>query len=81
MIFRKLFGQKLKARETLLQNERALSIHEHPFINHHNGKNKGQVLIVSIVGRDEDLSMQQHGKPDLDKMAQQAKFIQVQKFL
>lgn len=43
---------------------------EHFFPNHHNGKGEGQVLMVSVVGRDEGVIMQPKGEPDPDKMAQ-----------
>lgn len=68
--FRKIFYQKLKAEEILLKNEGALNIHERPFPNHYSGKGKGQVLMVS---------MQPECEPDLDKMAQQEKFIKVKR--
>lgn len=69
MIFRKIFDQKLKARDILLyMNE--LSAHARPFPNHHNGKGKGHVLMVFAVGREEGVTMQSKAKPNFDKVAQ-----------
>lgn len=56
MGFKKIFDQKIKAGEILLQAGRALNIREHPFPNHHNGKGKGLLLKVSTLGKDEDMT-------------------------
>lgn len=58
VVFRRIFNKNVKAREVLLPNKVALNAHERPSLKHHNNKGKGQVLIVSTLGRDEDLSMQ-----------------------
>lgn len=64
------FDQKRKVWEILFQNELAPNIHERPSENHHNEKEKGQVLMVSTVKGDEDVTMQSKGELDLNKMAQ-----------
>lgn len=46
-------SSQIKVGESLFQNERSLSIHDHLFPNHHKGKGKGHALMPSLVERDE----------------------------
>lgn len=63
--FKENFYKKLKVGE-VLQNEQALSTHERPFSNHHNGKGKRQILTVSAVERNKEMTMKPEGDPDLN---------------
>lgn len=44
----------MEAGEILFQDAGSQNVHERPFPNHRNSKKKAQVMMVSIVDKDED---------------------------
>lgn len=68
MILRVLFDEKLKAREILLQEGRAIKVHESSF-HKHQDRGKSHVMMSHLEA--DTAKVIPEGKPDLDRMAQQ----------
>lgn len=76
MILTRIFYKKFQGGE-IIQNEGARNIHKRPFSNHNNDGDKRQVMMVFAWKKsiEEYVPMLFEIKPNIDKMAQQTKFI------
>lgn len=69
VVFQKIFDCKLEAEEILFQNEGSCNVHERPFWNHQNDKDKVHVILAFVIKKDEEMILKLEFESDLDQMA------------